>query len=1001
MSSYQFIYPIDEKEIREKLIRELKETQRSLVAEKQRSQALARDLTRLESRYLSEREQHLTALQAIMDGMNDALVLTDLAGAVIYQNAASLSLHGYENVMEAAQGHEQMIARWEVRDSSDRPVPFEDWPIPRALRGEPFIGYELRVRHLDTQREFFGCHSGSLVRNAKGEPVMAMLTIRDISTRKNAEEALRLSEQKTRTIIESITEGFVMLDREARLTIINETGVRMSGMKREELIGRCVWKLFPHAASSKFYAEYRQMVETGTPVYFEEFYPHPLNIWVECHGYPSAEGVTVFIRDITRRRQAQEALQRSEKHLAAELAAAQRLQQISSQLIQADDIEALYEMILDTAMGILNADFASLQMLCPESGAEGKLLLLGYRGFTAQAAKFWEWVSPASGGPCGLALRTGQRVVVPDIQHGDFIAGSDDMEMFLQNGIRAVQSTPLFSRSGALLGMLSTHWHEPHEFDASELRAFDLLARQAADLIHQKRAEEALRSSEERYRQLVETASEGILQIDHSFLIIDLNERMAQMLGYPKDAIMGQYYSEFMSPEEMADVRQRIADCRQGITQTYERRLRRKDGSTLWALVSVTPLRSEQENIIGTFGMFTDITERKRAEQTLHQLNETLEQRIAERTALAEGRAKQLQALAVELLTAEERERQRLAGLLHDDLQQILAAARFQLESACERLPATPELMDAKRLLTESIAKSRSLSHELSPPMLHQKGLVTALDQLGRHMKEQFGLQVQVEATAAQPFENSPFAEFMFRAVKELLFNIVKHADVKEARVVLSGSDGNLIITVSDEGQGFNTDILGTSSRTNGLGLLSLQERASYIGGRLEMESTPGQGSRFTIVVPLSIAEPVPPQRVAIDDLPATPLSSVTPGDGGIHVLFADDHQVVRQGLIKLISGQPDILVVGEARDGVETLDLTRRLNPHVVIMDVSMPAMDGIEATRRIKAELPEVRVIGLSMLEDDEVARKMQYAGAETLMSKSVSSTDLLKAIYGIDKK
>lgn len=174
-------------------------------------------------------------------------------------------------------------------------------------------------------------------------------------------------------------------------------------------------------------------------------------------------------REEQEHKRAEEALRKSEQNLAMELDAAQRLQQISMQLVQADNSEALYEQILDTAMAILKADFASIQMFYPERGPEGELRLLGYQGFNAQAAKFWEWVRPASQSTCGIALRTGQRVAVPDVEKCNFMVDSDDLATYLQTGIHAVQSTPLFSRSGILLGMSSTHWGKPHKLTSSEL----------------------------------------------------------------------------------------------------------------------------------------------------------------------------------------------------------------------------------------------------------------------------------------------------------------------------------------------------------------------------------------------------------------------------------------------------------------------------------------------------------------------------------------------------
>jgi signal transduction histidine kinase/DNA-binding response OmpR family regulator len=202
-------------------------------------------------------------------------------------------------------------------------------------------------------------------------------------------------------------------------------------------------------------------------------------------------------QEVEARTRTEVALRSSEQRLAREVEAARRLHQVSTRLIQADNIRALFDHILDTGLALLSADCASLQMLAPGRGPGGELRLLGHRGFPAQAVKFWEWVRPTSACVCGMALRTARRVVVGDIEACDFLAGSDDQEMCRRAGIRAVQSTPLLSRSGSILGMFSTHWHRPHEPTQQELQLLDILCRQAADLIERRRAEAGLRQSEE------------------------------------------------------------------------------------------------------------------------------------------------------------------------------------------------------------------------------------------------------------------------------------------------------------------------------------------------------------------------------------------------------------------------------------------------------------------------------------------------------------------------
>lgn len=185
-----------------------------------------------------------------------------------------------------------------------------------------------------------------------------------------------------------------------------------------------------------------------------------------------------------------------------ELAGALHLQRISAQLIQSGNTAELYEKILDAAAAIMRSEFASMQML---DAGRGELRLLAFRGFHPDSAKFWEWVRPASGSTCGRAMATRQRVVVSDTETCEFMAGTEDMHFYRRSKIRAVQSTPLLSRSGELLGMVSTHWKQPHNPTERELRLFDILARQAADLIERVRSEEVLRRSNELLEERVQT----------------------------------------------------------------------------------------------------------------------------------------------------------------------------------------------------------------------------------------------------------------------------------------------------------------------------------------------------------------------------------------------------------------------------------------------------------------------------------------------------------------
>lgn len=225
---------------------------------------------------------------------------------------------------------------------------------------------------------------------------------------------------------------------------------------------------------------------------------------IQDNGQPSvpevfgSTHVNVDVQEILQRSAAfEQALRQSEERLRREVADLKLLQQISTELIQEESVRNLYDKIADAAVAVMHSDFASMQMLYPERGKTGELLLLAFRGFTPEAARFWEWVPADSGSTCAAALRTLKRVIVSDIENCDFMAGTEDLRIYRQTGIRAVQSTPLLSRIGQIVGMISTHWREQHTPPERDLGVFDVLARQAADLIERRRTEEAALEKEQ------------------------------------------------------------------------------------------------------------------------------------------------------------------------------------------------------------------------------------------------------------------------------------------------------------------------------------------------------------------------------------------------------------------------------------------------------------------------------------------------------------------------
>jgi signal transduction histidine kinase/ActR/RegA family two-component response regulator len=377
-----------------------------------------------------------------------------------------------------------------------------------------------------------------------------------------------------------------------------------------------------------------------------------------------------------------------------------------------------------------------------------------------------------------------------------------------------------------------------------------------------------------------------------------------------------------------------------------------------------------------------------RAEEALYDLNLSLEQRVQERTI-------QLRALAVELAQTEERERKRLAQVLHDQLQQLLVAAKFSTASLQKRvgMDVQTEFEDVLDLLGQSIDASRSLTVELSPPILKNGGLAAGLMWLSRWMQEKHGIAVEVTAQDLPTSLSEDLCFMCFQAVRELLLNTVKHAGVASAQVLMTHELGRILrIVVWDKGKGFDPATQTVGGTVGGFGLFSIRERFALLGGSLEVESAPDQGTRTTLTVPIPpSASPQPKESTS--GLSARSISPAS-DPGAIRILVADDHTVVRKGLVELLQKVPGLAVVGEAANGLHAIDQARQLRPDVVLMDVTMPQMNGIDATRLLLSEMPRVRVIGLSM-HAHEMATLMQAAGAIRYLAKDGQIEDLIKAI------
>lgn len=516
-----------------------------------------------------------------------------------------------------------------------------------------------------------------------------------------------------------------------------------------------------------------------------------------------------------------------------------------------------------------------------------------------------------------------------------------------------------------------------------------------------------LEDSERKYRGLFESSADMLFLLDLDGTILEVNPAACAEYGYAREELVGRDVTTIVHPDHRRSFAHALTTVGVGESLHVESMDTRRDGTAMNVEVRLSRLvREGRETILSAA---RDISDRKKYERELKKLNETLEQRVHERTAALERRAAQLRNLAAELTQAEQRERQRLAHLLHDHQQQILFGAKMQTGLLKRSAQPTEETLrgfsNLEGALDQAIAASKSLTMELYPPILYDEHLAQVLEWLAERMQRQHGLSVSVKADPGPIPMAQELRVALFQAVRELLFNVVKHAGTDHAALRMSRVDDDRVrIVVSDDGAGFDPARCQSDTSARGFGLFNIRERLESLGGSLDVESGPGKGTRVTLLVPTRPDESEA-DAAEVDDAgsaaweePAGAAgegAASARGGAATTVLVVDDHRIAREGLIGLLRREADLEIVGAAADGRQAVEMARNLRPEVVIMDVDMPGMGGIEATRIIVEELPGIQVIGLSMHEGGTVSSSMLEAGAAAFLAKSDPFEDLLAAI------
>jgi PAS domain S-box-containing protein len=702
----------------------------------------------------------------------------------------------------------------------------------------------------------------------------------------------------------------------------------------------------------------------------------------------------------------------SERSAAAELKALKRLNEIGNRCVRAgDDYGACLTDILDAAIDFTRAEKGNIQLLDATSGVLG---IAAQRGFEKPFLDFFQRVEEGEAAACGSAMKSAERVVVEDVTRSEIFVGQASLDVILAAGVRAVQSTPLMSSTGRLLGMISTHYRFPYRPSERELGFMDLLARQAADYLERVQAEAALRATQEllrefndhleqkveersraledteqRFRLLVEAVADyAIFMLDDTGHVASWNTGAQRIKGYKPEEVVGEHFSLFYPEEarrEGVPERALATATRTGRYEAEGWRVR-KDGARFWASVVINAIRDADGRLRGFAKVTRDLTERRTAQEQLNQ-------------------AQKMEAIG------------QLTGGIAHDFNNLLTVISGNIEALQRRLLEAPEA-DLRRLASSALRgaeRAAILTHRLlafsrrqalEPKPVSVNTLISTMSEmLRRTLGESITIEIVLAAGVWSTFVDANQLE---NAVLNLAINArdampdggkltieVANAHLDEdyaARAEVA--PGQYVgIFVSDTGSGMTPETAAKAfdpffttkevGHGTGLGLSQVYGFVKQSNGHVTIYSEPGAGTTVKLYLPRDLSS-VGPSETQSAPLPM-------PRGAGETILVVDDDADVRSLTVEMLRELG--YVVLEAPEGAAGLRLLEA-HPEIRLLftDVGLPGgMNGRQLAEKAKRRRAGLNVLFTSGYARNAIVHHGRLDPGVELLSKPYSFATL----------
>jgi PAS domain S-box-containing protein len=807
---------------------------------------------------------------------------------------------------------------------------------------------------------------GRLVADERGQPVRIAGVSMDITPRKLAEDELRRTKDRVSSILDSITDGFLALDRQYRFTYVNEETVRASGKSKEQLFGQVIWDVFPAAVESEFYPQYQRVMKERVPVHFELRYG-PREQWFEVHAHPTEEGLSAYILDIAARK-------RAEAELKTRLLQQNAVARLGALAISSRDRSGLLQTAVDLLAAELGVEFAAILEALPDN-----------QGGVLRAAHGW---------PESIARGT----VMPGWQRSQAqytvaAAGPVVVEAYESETrfhlLPALESLRTASGVSVAIpgpdrpfGVLCAHATRRRAFTPDDTQFAQAVANILANAIGRDREEE----TRARLAAILESSEDAIVGKDLAGIVQTWNRAAERIYGYSAQEMIGRPMALLAPLDRAAEEPSILEKIGHGErVAPFETVRLRKDGTPIHVSITISPVRDPAGRVVGASHIARDISERTRVEEKLQQ-------------------TQKLESLGI------------LAGGIAHDFNNLLTGILGNASLLTDILPADSAARDHAASVIQAAERAAHLTRQMLAYSGRGRFLVQPMD-CSQQVREITALiaasipkNVEVRLMLA---ENLPSIEADIGQFQQLVMNLVINgAEASgEAPAIVSISTGladvdetsiarftygelkpgrYVSIEVRDTGGGMDADtqrkifdpFFTTKFTGRGLGLAAVLGIVRGHKGGIRVRSAPGRGTVFEVLFPVAARSVERESRRP--ELRA----------GAQTVLVADDEPLVRRVASAALQ-KYGYRVLG-AENGKEALEVFRSRAAEIalVVLDMTMPVMGGEQAFQELRKIRPEIRVIASSGYSEAEAVERFGQ-GIAGFMQKPYSAQTLVEKV------